>query len=99
MDRLTVKRLHEQSQCVLHDYTVRMETTTKSLSKSTSFNEDSPEVLSTAENKSNFNRFEKLLLMLPVLHKVKNTTVEQIFFHDLIGSSAIRDIIGDIYRS
>ena len=44
------------------------------------------------------SHFGKLLLMLPILRKIKTTTIEQVFFHDIIGQLTICDIIREIYR-
>lgn len=95
-----MERLQEQSQCVLHDYVLKNKQAMSKAEKSTMFSAsgDVDEMLSVNLHPDNDTRYEKLLMLLPTLRKVKNTTVEQIFFHDLIGSSAIRDIIGDIYR-
>lgn len=43
-------------------------------------------------------RFGRFLLSLPMLHAVKPTTVELLFFRETIGDIPIARLLGDMYK-
>lgn len=83
-------KLQEQAQCLLINYTNRK-------FKLQNHN-GSMAIDGTSGHKEFGNRFEQILMMLPLLKRISIESIEDIFFHNLKGPLSIQVLIECIYN-